>query len=123
MDEPDASYDAVLMMDVIEHLERPAAAVAEAARALKSGGVLLFHTFNRTVAAWLLAVKGIGFVTREGPSNVHSYGMFVTPAELEAADAPRAWSGASCAASAPCWDGPSLGRFCTAASIRISLSR
>ena len=83
--EPGASYDAVLMMDLLEHLDEPARAVAEAARALKPGGLLIFHTFNRTPEAWLLAVKGIGFVTREGPSNVHSYRMFVTPAELEAA--------------------------------------
>ncbi len=85
LDEADASYDAVLMMDLLEHLDEPARAVAEAARALKPGGVLIFHTFNRTPEAWLLAVKGIGFVTREGPANVHSYRLFVTPAELQAA--------------------------------------
>jgi 2-polyprenyl-6-hydroxyphenyl methylase/3-demethylubiquinone-9 3-methyltransferase len=83
--EPDASFDAVLMMDLLEHLDEPARAVVEAARVLKPGGLLFFHTFNRTPESWLLAVKGIGFVTREGPANVHSYSMFVTPAELEAA--------------------------------------
>jgi 2-polyprenyl-6-hydroxyphenyl methylase/3-demethylubiquinone-9 3-methyltransferase len=85
LDEASSSFDAVLMMDLLEHLDEPARAVAEAARVLKPGGLLLFHTFNRTPEAWLLAVKGIGFVTREGPSNVHSYRMFVTPAELQAA--------------------------------------
>ncbi|MFI5346469.1 MAG: bifunctional 2-polyprenyl-6-hydroxyphenol methylase/3-demethylubiquinol 3-O-methyltransferase UbiG [Elusimicrobiota bacterium] len=85
LDEPDGSYDAVLLMDLLEHLDEPARAVAEAARVLKPGGFLFFHTFNRTPEAWLLAVKGIGFVTHEGPDNVHSYAMFVTPAELEAA--------------------------------------
>ena len=81
--EAPASYDAVLMMDLLEHLDEPARAVAEAAKALKPGGVLLFHTFNRTPEAWLLAGKGIGFVTREGPHNVHSHSMFITPDELE----------------------------------------
>ena len=83
LNEEEASYDAALMMDLLEHLDDPARAVAEAAKALKSGGVLVFHTFNRTPEAWLLAVKGIGFVTREGPSNVHSLSMFIKPAELE----------------------------------------
>ena len=83
--EPPASFDAVLLMDLLEHLDDPARAVAEAARMLKPSGILVYHTFNRTPEAWLLAVKGIGFVTRVGPSNVHSYRMFVTPAELEAA--------------------------------------
>ncbi|HXT01524.1 MAG TPA: bifunctional 2-polyprenyl-6-hydroxyphenol methylase/3-demethylubiquinol 3-O-methyltransferase UbiG [Elusimicrobiota bacterium] len=83
--EPPEHYDAVLMMDLLEHVEDPARALAEAARALRPGGVLIFHTFNRTPESWLLAVKGIGFVTREGPSNVHHHSMFITPAELEAA--------------------------------------
>lgn len=83
--EPDGAYDAVLLMDLLEHLEEPARAVAEAARVLKPGGVLLFHTFNRTPAAWLLAVKGIGLVTTDGPAHVHVYRLLVTPAELEAA--------------------------------------
>ncbi|MDE2141895.1 MAG: bifunctional 2-polyprenyl-6-hydroxyphenol methylase/3-demethylubiquinol 3-O-methyltransferase UbiG [Elusimicrobia bacterium] len=83
--EPDGGYDAVLMMDLLEHLDEPARAVAEAARVLRPGGLLFFHTFNRTPEAWLLAVKGIGFVTREGPANVHSHAMFITPEELERA--------------------------------------
>jgi 2-polyprenyl-6-hydroxyphenyl methylase/3-demethylubiquinone-9 3-methyltransferase len=80
--EPPEAYDAVLMMDLLEHLEEPSRALSEASRALKPGGILVFHTFNRTPEAWLLAVKGIGFVTREGPSNVHSLSMFIKPAEL-----------------------------------------
>jgi 2-polyprenyl-6-hydroxyphenyl methylase/3-demethylubiquinone-9 3-methyltransferase len=83
--ETPGSYDAVLLMDVLEHLEEPARAVAEAARALKPGGLLLFHTFNRTPEAWLVGVKGIGFVAREGPGNVHSYELFITPEELAGA--------------------------------------
>ncbi len=79
------AYDAVLIMDLLEHLEEPARAVAEAARALKPGGVLLFHTFNRTPLSWLLAVKGIGLVTTDGPHNVHVYRLLVKPAELAAA--------------------------------------
>jgi len=83
--EPDAAFDAVLLMDLLEHLDEPARAVAEAARVLKPGGLLFFHTFNRTPESWLLAVEGIGFVTSEGPDNVHVHSMFVTPAELEEA--------------------------------------
>ncbi|UPT75115.1 MAG: bifunctional 2-polyprenyl-6-hydroxyphenol methylase/3-demethylubiquinol 3-O-methyltransferase UbiG [Elusimicrobiota bacterium] len=87
LDEPDGAYDAVLLMDILEHVDEPARAVAEAARVLKPGGALFFHTFNRTPEAWLLAVKGIGFVSHEGPANVHAYGMFIKPRELEAAGA------------------------------------
>jgi 2-polyprenyl-6-hydroxyphenyl methylase/3-demethylubiquinone-9 3-methyltransferase len=85
LEEPEGSCEAVLLMDLLEHLDEPARAVAEAARVLKPGGVLLFHTFNRTLPSWLLAVKGIGLVTTHGPHNVHVYRLLVKPAELEAA--------------------------------------
>lgn len=38
---PDRSFDAVVMFDVLEHLERPQRALSEVARVLKPGGV--FH--------------------------------------------------------------------------------
>jgi SAM-dependent methyltransferase len=38
---PDASFDTILCTDVLEHLRRPDAAVAEVARLLRSGGKLI----------------------------------------------------------------------------------
>ena len=40
----DASFDAVTMMDLIEHVADPGALVAEAARITRPGGVLAIHT-------------------------------------------------------------------------------
>jgi SAM-dependent methyltransferase len=39
----DGEFDAVLALDVLEHLEDPAAMLAEAARVLKPGGVIHLH--------------------------------------------------------------------------------
>lgn len=41
LDLPDCSADAVLLLEVIEHLERPEAALSELARILKPGGKLV----------------------------------------------------------------------------------
>lgn len=41
---PDGEFDAVIMADVIEHLENPVQAVQEAGRVLKAGGRLLMTT-------------------------------------------------------------------------------
>ncbi|MGD0765250.1 MAG: class I SAM-dependent methyltransferase [Dehalococcoidia bacterium] len=51
----DASFDAVLASHVMEHLPRPEKAVAEMARVLKPGGVMLLLTPNRFHYVPLLA--------------------------------------------------------------------
>jgi 2-polyprenyl-6-hydroxyphenyl methylase/3-demethylubiquinone-9 3-methyltransferase len=80
--EPDAAYDAVLLLDMLEHVERPADVWTEAARVLRPGGVVIFHTFNRTPAAWALAIHGMKVVARDTPAHVHVYDLFITPGEL-----------------------------------------
>jgi 2-polyprenyl-6-hydroxyphenyl methylase/3-demethylubiquinone-9 3-methyltransferase len=82
--EPGAHYDAVLLLDMLEHVERPADVLREAARVVRPGGAVVFHTFNRTPEAWLLAIHGMKVVARDTPEHVHVYDLFITPAELRA---------------------------------------
>ena len=53
----DDAYDIVVCCDVLEHVDDPAAAVAELVRVLRPGGVLFFDTINRTAASKLLVIK------------------------------------------------------------------
>lgn len=74
--------DVVLLADVIEHVDDPARAVAEAARLLRPGGRLFVNTISRTVRSRLLAItlaEGLGYV----PRGTHQWRMFVRPEELE----------------------------------------
>jgi len=80
--EAEASFDAVLLMDMLEHVERPADVVREAARVVRPGGAVVFHTFNRTPLAAALAIYGMRVVARDTPPHVHIYRLFVKPAEL-----------------------------------------
>jgi 2-polyprenyl-6-hydroxyphenyl methylase/3-demethylubiquinone-9 3-methyltransferase len=80
--EPDASFDAVLLLDMLEHVDRPADVVREAARVVRPGGAIVFHTFNRTPASWALAIHGMKVVARDTPAHVHVYRLFVKPEEL-----------------------------------------
>lgn len=80
----DATFDSVMLLDFLEHVEEPGRAIAEAARVLKPGGVLMFYTFNRTFLAGLLAVRAVEFIARDCPKNFHLLRMFIKPKELEA---------------------------------------
>lgn len=79
LDAPDATYDAVLLLDMLEHVEDPARVIAEAGRVVRPGGVVVFNTFNQTPLAWLLAVHGFRFVTREAPDHIHVWRLFLAP--------------------------------------------
>lgn len=80
----DASFDIVACCDVLEHVDRPAAVILEAARVLKRGGVFFFDTVNRTFRSRLLLIHIwqdlhlIGFDEK----NVHVWEKFLRPHEL-----------------------------------------
>ena len=80
---PDASFDVVCALDVLEHVE-PGPVVAEAARVLRPGGSFYFHTFNRTWLARLVVVHAVELFVRNVPPHLHDHRAFVRPDELEA---------------------------------------
>ncbi|GAB5535514.1 MAG: hypothetical protein Rubg2KO_17630 [Rubricoccaceae bacterium] len=82
LDAGDASFDAVLLLDMLEHVERPADVLAEAARVVRPGGLVLFNTFNSTPLAWLLAVHGFKFIVRDAPEHIHVFDLFIAPSVL-----------------------------------------
>lgn len=74
---PDASVDAVLIVDALHHIPDQGGTLAEAARVLRPGGVLVVREFDRgTIRGRLLAVAehAVGFDS-----------TFFTPAELRRA--------------------------------------
>ncbi|MBN1533776.1 MAG: 3-demethylubiquinone-9 3-O-methyltransferase [Spirochaetes bacterium] len=81
---PDGSLDTVFCCDVLEHVPSAESVVAEISRVLKSGGLFLFDTVNRTAMSWLSAI----FFLQDCPLTAynvrdrHVWRMFVKPAEL-----------------------------------------
>ena len=88
LDAADGSYDAVLLFDMLEHVEDQRGVLAEAGRVVRPGGVVLFNTFNRTPLSWLVAVHGFRFVVREAPDHVHVWRLFLPPSTLAEMAAP-----------------------------------
>lgn len=77
----DASFDAVCAMDFLEHVEDPQRAIAEAARVLRPRGLFFFHTFNRSPLAWLIVIKGVEWVVKNTPRDMHVLHLFIKPSE------------------------------------------
>ena len=82
LDAADGTYDAVLLYDMLEHVEDQHGVIAEAARVVRPGGHVLFSTFNRTPLAWLLAIQGFRFVVRDAPDHIHVWRLFLPPSTL-----------------------------------------
>lgn len=76
-------YDVVTLLEVVEHVPDVGAIVAEAAKRLKPGGLLIGSTINRTLKAYGLAIIGAEYILRWLPQGTHDWEKFVTPEEFE----------------------------------------
>jgi 2-polyprenyl-6-hydroxyphenyl methylase/3-demethylubiquinone-9 3-methyltransferase len=78
------SFDAVLNMEVVEHVPDPQAYLGACAGLVRPGGLMITSTINRTAKSWLLAIVGAEHVLRWLPRGTHDWARFITPAELQA---------------------------------------
>jgi len=78
-------YDIVLTLEVVEHVADPARFLADCARLVRPGGLMLVATINRTAKAFALAIVGAERVLRWLPVGTHDWAKFVTPEESRAA--------------------------------------
>ena len=78
----DAAFDAVVCVDVLEHVQDLSKVVREVARVLKPGGQFLFDTINRNPLARLATITFAEDILRLLPRGTHDPAMFIKPAEL-----------------------------------------
>jgi 2-polyprenyl-6-hydroxyphenyl methylase / 3-demethylubiquinone-9 3-methyltransferase len=78
-------FDAVIAMEVVEHVTDVGLFVATAAALAKPGGLLILATLNRTIKSFALAIVGAEYILRWLPRGTHQWDKFVTPNELEIA--------------------------------------
>ena len=78
------SFDAVLAMEIVEHVAEPPAFVQACHDLLRPGGVLVMSTLNRTARSFAAAILGAEWVMRWLPKGTHEWPRFITPEELAA---------------------------------------
>jgi len=75
-------FDAILNMEVVEHVADPLAYLTACHDLLKPGGLMLTSTINRNPKSYAVAILGAEYVMRWLPKGTHNWNKFITPDEL-----------------------------------------
>jgi 2-polyprenyl-6-hydroxyphenyl methylase/3-demethylubiquinone-9 3-methyltransferase len=78
----DGSFDAVVCVDVLEHVADLEKTIGEIARVLKPGGLFLFDTINRNPIARFATITMAEDILRLLPRGTHDPDMYIKPKEI-----------------------------------------
>ncbi len=78
-------YDAMLNMEVVEHVEHLSEFLPACGKLLRPGGLMVVATINRTFAALFIAIVGAEYVLGWMPKGTHHWRKLVKPGEITAA--------------------------------------
>jgi 2-polyprenyl-6-hydroxyphenyl methylase/3-demethylubiquinone-9 3-methyltransferase len=76
-------FDAVLSLEVVEHVADLHAFLGALSQLVALGGILVIGTLNRTLRSFLKAIVGAEYLLRWMPRGTHDWRRFVTPTELD----------------------------------------
>ncbi len=76
------SFDALLTMEVIEHVADLDVFLAACCALMRPGGMIVAATLNRTPQAFALAIVGAEYLLRWLKPGTHDWRKFVRPAEM-----------------------------------------
>ena len=75
-------FDAVLNMEVVDHVADPLGYLTACKDLLKPGGIQICSTLNRNPKSYVMAIIGAEQVMRWLPKGTHDWTKFITPDEL-----------------------------------------
>jgi len=75
-------FDAVVNLEVIEHVADPEGFISACGTLVKPGGVMVCATLNRTLKSLAFAKIGAEYVLRWLPRGTHDWRLFLKPSEF-----------------------------------------
>lgn len=75
-------FDVVLALEIIEHVNDPAAFVQTISKLVKPGGLVIFSTLNRTPKSFALGIVAAEYILGLVPRGTHQWKKFIRPSEL-----------------------------------------
>ena len=77
------TYDALLCMEVVEHLKAVNLFIANCSKLIKKNGIMFVATINKNLKSYIFAILGAEYVLRWLPIGTHDWDKFLTPQDLE----------------------------------------
>jgi 2-polyprenyl-6-hydroxyphenyl methylase/3-demethylubiquinone-9 3-methyltransferase len=75
-------FDAVLALEIVEHVADVETFVRNVTDLCKPGGVIIFSTLNKTIKSMLMAKIGAEYILRWVPAGTHDWKKFLRPSTL-----------------------------------------
>ncbi|WP_324752925.1 bifunctional 2-polyprenyl-6-hydroxyphenol methylase/3-demethylubiquinol 3-O-methyltransferase UbiG [Roseovarius sp. Pro17] len=75
-------FDAILNMEVVEHVSDPLTYLIACRELLRPGGLQICSTLNRNPKSYVVAIIGAEHMMRWLPKGTHDWAKFITPDEL-----------------------------------------
>ncbi len=85
-----SQFDAVMGLEIIEHVDQPRQFLKTLGSLTKSNGALFISTINRTPRGYALAILGAEHLTGVVPVGTHDWNKFLTPGETTSCSACQA---------------------------------
>ena len=77
------TYDAVLCMEVVEHLKDVNLFIENCSKLIKKNGIMFIATINKNLKSYIFSILGAEYVLRWLPIGTHNWDKFLTPQDLE----------------------------------------
>jgi 2-polyprenyl-6-hydroxyphenyl methylase/3-demethylubiquinone-9 3-methyltransferase len=78
----ESTFDVVVCLDVLEHVEDWEKAISEIYRVLNKNGIFLFDTINKTFKSKFIMIWLLEDILKQIPRGLHDWNKFIQPQEL-----------------------------------------